>query len=316
MALGVVCHWLKERKKKNGKIEIYNSMSERSLQLGRLLSGAYSDEKISSTYKNNCENLLLMSKEISSFTKCFRVSSSLIPLADKVDRSLWDNEEIKSILRAAGDVFKTNGTRLTCHPGQFCVLSSEHARVIKNSIFDLEYHAWIMDSLGMPRSTYASINIHGGKSKAAEKLIDSICDLPEGVRSRLTLENDESCYSTKELLEVHSVTGIPVVFDSHHHTFNDDGMAMEEAQKESMQTWNRNIKPLQHVSNTDPSKVGGSFTDRRKHADYIHKIPDCQLEQLIDGKIDLECEAKAKNFAVASLRKELLEKFPSAKSLL
>lgn len=45
--------------------------------------------------------------------------------------------------------------------------------------------------------------------------------------------------------------------------------------------------------------------DRCKHSDYIHRVPDVQLQGLFEDAIDLEVEAKMKNLAVERLRKKL-----------
>jgi UV DNA damage repair endonuclease len=46
----------------------------------------------------------------------------------------------------------------------------------------------------------------------------------------------------------------------------------------------------------------GSFVERRKHSDYIHYIPDCQLAGLLNDAVDVDVEAKMKNLAVNKLR--------------
>ncbi len=61
------------------------------------------------------------------------------------------------------------------------------------------------------------MNVHGGKSGRGKELVEVILQLPENIKSRLTLENDENAYSTSELLEVCQSAGIPLVFDAHHH---------------------------------------------------------------------------------------------------
>jgi UV DNA damage repair endonuclease len=94
------------------------------------------------------------------------------------------------------------------------------------------------------------------------------------------------------------------VFDSHHHTFNDDGLSIEDAFEATKETWSNGIKPLQHLSNTEPSLVNGNFMDRRKHSDMIHYIPDSQLLGLRENTIDVEVEAKMKNIATAQMKKQ------------
>jgi UV DNA damage endonuclease len=302
--LGVCCQWLEERTKPRGKVELVNAMDEKTLQLGRYNDGKYQPEQIKSVYLNNVKNLCNMLPKIADKgIRLFRISSALFPLADQVDRSLWDNDDIKSILRESGDFIKNTGMRVSTHPGQFCVISSDSDKVIQNSIRELEIHGWLFDMMGLERSPFYAINIHGGKANRMLKLTEQIRLLPDSVRKRLTLENDEMSYSVSDLIEVSSQTGVPIVWDSHHHTFNDGNLSMEDAMNVASQTWN-GIKPLQHISNTEPELAGGSFIERRKHSDMIHYVPPVQLHALRNNLVDVEVEAKLKNLSVLKMSKD------------
>lgn len=298
--LGICCHFLKEEvKPKSGQKYFVNEMEERSLQLGRFRDGKYTPEMLKGTYVNNVRRLSEMLPKIRrSGVKLFRISSALFPLADQVDRSLWDNEDVKRHLKAAGDFIKSNGMRVTTHPGQFCVLSSDSDKVVENAFKELATHGWLFDQMGLDHSPNWSINIHGGKKDRTSRLIEQIKSLPDNVRKRLTLENDESTYSLVDLLPVFLETGIPICWDSHHHVFNDGGLTMEEAHDAACDTWPKGVKPLQHLSNTEPHLMNGSFTERRKHSDMIHYVPEPQLQSLRDDTVDVEVEAKLKNISV------------------
>lgn len=300
--LGLCCHFLGSRTKRDGSVEHFNRMDERTLQLGRYRSGKYSPESIRATYVSNVRNLAAMLPVIrATGVRHFRVSSSLFPLADQVDRTLWDNNDVKRHLKTAGDFVKTNGMRITCHPGQFCVLSSDSDRVVANSFAELAIHGWTFDSMGLELSPKWAINIHGGKSGRSERLIEQIKSLPSSVGKRLTLENDETAYNATDLLRVHSATGVPVVLDTHHHTFNDGGLDMADAIDLCMETWPTSVRPLQHLSNTDPAHARGSFADRRKHSGMVHYVPERQLQLLRDDCVDVEVEVKMKNVAIQDM---------------
>lgn len=306
MSTGVCCHWLEEKiHPRSGKREWVNAFDERTLQLGRYRQGKYTDESIKALYIHNVKRLEDMLPKIHSLgVKLFRISSAMFPLSDQVDRSLWDNDEVKRHLKIAGDFIKTNNVRVSTHPGQFCVLSSDSDDVVHKAFVELGIHAWMFDEMGLDMSPRYAINIHGGKSDRASRLIDQIKSLPDNIRQRLTLENCETAYSVVDLLPVHAATGVPIVFDSHHHVFNDGNISMEEAYEATIETWSSGIKPLQHISNTEPSLAGGSFTDRRKHSDMIHYVPEVQLQGLRDDTIDVEVEAKLKNIAVFDMKKK------------
>jgi UV DNA damage endonuclease len=303
--LGICCHFLKEETKpRSGEKYFVNAMEERTLQLGRYRSGKYSPEMIKGTYVNNVKNLANMLPKIRKFgAKVFRISSAMFPLADQVDRELWDNDEVKKWLKVAGDYVKEQGMRVTVHPGQFCVLSSDSDSVVEKAFVELGIHGWLFDEMGLDHSPFYAINIHGGKADRSSRLIEQIKSLPDHVRKRLTLENDENSYSLLDLLEVHKETGTPLVLDTHHHTFNDGELSMADAHAAACETWGT-IRPLQHISNTEPELANGSTTDRRKHSNMIHYVPEPQLQALRDDTIDVDVEAKFKNVAVSAMVKQ------------
>lgn len=303
MALGVCCHWIRrEVAPRSGAPRVINELDERTLQLGRYERGAYTEESIRGLYLHNARMLRdVLRKVAAAGIRLFRVSSAMFPLSDRVPRDYWDNEALRTELRLCGDVARKHGIRLTTHPGQFCVLSSDSDSVVDKAVVELEHHAWMFDSMGLPRTPHSAINVHGGKSDRAARLIDAIKSLPEASRSRLTLENCETCYSVIDLLPVSLATGVPIVWDSHHHVFNDGGITPEEASDATRETWSSAVTPLQHISNTEPGAEGGSFTERRKHSDMIHYVPPVQLELLRRGAVDVEVEAKMKNLAVIDM---------------
>jgi UV DNA damage endonuclease len=301
--LGLVCHFIEEQKKKNGETVFHNKFETKTLQLGRYKSGKYSEEQIKQTYIHNVQKTLeILPKVVNSGIFLFRLTSNLFPLYDLVPRGCWDNDEVKSTLKSIGQFITMHKMRICVHPGQFCVLSSDSDDVVHKAFVELETHAWMFDEMGLDTSPKYAINIHGGKADRTSRLIDQIKSLPSNVRNRLTLENDECSYNVMDLLPVYSETKVPIVFDSHHHGFNDGELSMEDAMEITMETWPSGIKPLQHLSNTEPHLVNGNFQDRRKHSDMIHYVPPAQLQAMRDDTIDVEIEAKLKNLSVTAMR--------------
>lgn len=294
--LGVCCQWLEEKKTKTGS-KFVNKIGERALQLGRFQAGEYSAEHIRSVWLGNIAGITAITRDLrDSGVGLFRVGSTLLPLFDKVAEDARYSElvgEAITALQSAQSAFA--GLRLTMHPGQFVVLNSDSDTVVQNSIRELTYHAMVMDNLGAALSTNFAINIHGGKRGSPDRLLRGIDALPHNVRSRLTLENDESCWSVADLMPISAASGVHILFDSHHHVFNDGGMSGEEAMLAAASTWPAGIRPLQHLSNTEPGLEGGNFTERRAHSWAIHTIPDYQKAYYAAGKCDIEMECKGKN---------------------
>lgn len=303
MSIGLCCQLIEEQVQKNGVIKYNNLLNEKHLQLGRFEKKEYSLDRILETYISNTSNLLKCLHTINSLgIKSFRISSNLLPLFEKVDRSILENKTLIENLAKIGKFAVEHNIRLTSHPDQFCVISSKKKEVIQNSFKILEEHAWIMDKMNLPHSNYYAINIHGGPRDQFSTLVDSINTLSNNVKSRLTLENDEISYSVQDLYQVHKETGIPIVYDSHHSKFNNGKLSCEDAMNMAISTWK--VKPLTHLSNTEPGMENGSFQDRRKHSNYVHYIPKHQLEANNLDKIDIDFEFKMKNLAILKAVKD------------
>jgi UV DNA damage endonuclease len=181
------------------------------------------------------------------------------------------------------------------HPDQFVVLSSDSSDVVANSIKILELHARILDLLEQPRSPWALIEIHGGKAGRAGRLVEVIANLPDGIRQRLALENDEYAYSAAEILEVCLASHIPMVFDAHHHVCYEhltsyDHPSVAQFVEAARETWPKPEWQVVHISNGRTA-----FTDRQ-HSDFITEMPASYR-----GVPWVEVEAKSKELAIEKL---------------
>ncbi|WGV24653.1 UV DNA damage repair endonuclease UvsE [Halotia branconii] len=227
----------------------------------------------------------------------YRMSSALFPLSDMEDE-IGANilEEMSADLGKIGERSQALGIRMVLHPDQFVVLSSDSPEVVQTSIKILERHARTLDLLGLPQSPWSLMNIHGGKSQRSEQLIKVISELPEAIKSRLTLENDEYAYSASEILAVCQQAGIPMVFDAHHHICHEKLDSYDDPSVASMlyaarATWANPEWQLVHISN------GETAFDDRKHSDLITAMPNVYHEVRW-----IEVEAKRKEEAIANLR--------------
>lgn len=129
--------------------------------------------------------------------RLYRMPSGIFPFADEpMGRELLGT--FSEQLARAGQSATGSGIRLVMHPDQFVVLNSDSSGVVDNSIKILAMHADIMDLLTQPRSPWALLEIHGGKSGRSRELIERIATLPDGIRLRLGLENDEYAYSAED----------------------------------------------------------------------------------------------------------------------
>lgn len=235
----------------------------------------------------------------------FRVSSNVFPWASEYQiQDLPDYEEIEKACKEAGDYARENNIRITSHPGPFNKLASSDEKVLANTVRDLDIHGEFFDMIGLPRTPEAKINIHvgaayGNKPKALKTFCDNLDRLPDRVRLRLTVENDDrpSLYSTHDLY--HSVfadTGVPIVFDYHHHKFCGGGQSEKEALFMAKETWG-DITPVVHYSESRSVEYNDEKIKPNAHSDLVTgPIDDYGLV------LDVMIEAKHKELAVKKLR--------------
>jgi UV DNA damage endonuclease len=229
--------------------------------------------------------------------RLYRMSSGLFPLSDMEDE-IGANilESMRADLGKIGQRAQALNIRIVLHPDQYVVLSSDSPEIVQTSIKILARHALNLDLLGLPRSSWSLMNIHGGKSQRSEQLIKVISELPPAIKNRLTLENDEYAYSASEILAVCQKAQVPMVFDAHHHICHEkldsyDHPSVAAMLEAARDTWTNPDWQLVHISNGEEA-----FLDR-KHSNLITAMPDIYHQAPW-----IEVEAKHKEAAIAHLR--------------
>lgn len=269
---------------------------------------------IGSLVQQNLEDMYkVLQWNVENKIRVFRLSSDITPWGSEYEfTDLPNATEVMALFKKCGQFALDNDIRLSFHPGQFCVLASPKEKVILNAISDLELHGRLMDAFQQPRNHLAKINIHlggayGDKAKAAAQFNKNFQRLSDSVKTRLTIENDDrqNLFSTQELYDyVYTHTGIPIVFDFHHHAIHPDGLSEQEGLALAAETWT--VRPCTHYSESrqieDPSC---SLT--RAHSTLVYsEIPDHGLD------FDCVVEAKGKELAIIHHRR----KFPNAAEII
>lgn len=237
----------------------------------------------------------------------YRISSDIIPWASEYDiTDLPHFEEIAYEAEKAGNFARQHNMRLTSHPGPFNKLASPKERVFELTRKDLTVHGDLFDLIGLERSPYAKLNIHVGAAYGDKPFaLDNFCRnferLPESVKTRLTVENDDkkSLYSTQELYDgIYKRIGIPIVFDYHHHRLHDGGLTEQEALEVAISTWPDGITPVVHYAESRCDEYQNYKIKPQAHSDrIIHEFND------YGHKLDVMIEAKHKEVALLEYRK-------------
>ncbi|KAF2199324.1 UV-endonuclease UvdE [Delitschia confertaspora ATCC 74209] len=240
--------------------------------------------------------------------KFMRLSSEMFPFASHSEYGYKLAPFASETLREVGKVVAELGHRVTTHPGQFTQLGSPRKEVIDASIRDLEYHDEMLSLMNLPaqQDRDAVMILHlggvfGDKRATLDRFRKNYQRLPQSVKNRLVLENDDVSWTVHDLLPVCQELNIPMVLDFHHHNIMFDSDKIREGTKDIMDlfpdildTWKRkNITPKMHYSEPCPDAITGR--SRRKHSPRVATLPPCP------DTMDLMIEAKDKEQAVFEL---------------
>lgn len=260
--------------------------------------------------------------------RMYRLSSDIAPYITHPEMPQFHRqiEECQDQLATLGDKAKRFDLRLSMHPSQYIVLNSPDERIAQSAVREFVYHADLLDWLGMGSEAKIVTHVGGvyGDRQAARERWVRACDaLPEKVRRRLVLENDDVSWPVSDTLTIHGATGVPLIFDNlHHAVLNPEGMPERAALEACLATWPDDQMPKIHYSSQrvaerevirrqpttgkrttvlQPAKAG-------QHADQIDALGFIDfLERTNSWRFDVMLEAKGKDAALLALRQALLE---------
>jgi len=261
----------------------------------------------------------------------YRLSSDIAPYLTHPDMPQFRDQvaECAEELQAFGGVAREQGLRLSFHPSQYIVLNSPDARLIAQSMLDVESQAEILDRMEMGPESVVVIHVGGlydDRVAARERWAHTYERLSEPARRRLVLENDDVSFSAADVLEVHRLTGVPLVFDHQHFwCLNPERLELRATVEKFLATWPRGVRPKLHFSSprTELREIRRKNRKTRKnetvlqpplltgHADYCHPFEFATLmRQLESLTFDVMLEAKAKELALLRLRADLVRCAP------
>ena len=228
----------------------------------------------------------------------YRLSSDLTPVLNHpdVNLTLEDLPDFKLIQYQINELkkaIKETGIKVSAHPSEYITLTSEDQKAIKNSIRDLESHADIFDRLDLPESYEAPLNIHvrkdGNPDEISSRFFNIFNGLPDNVRKRLVLENNDNANGTWSIKNLHhyyyKTSQIPITFDTLHHSILPGNLTEEEAFNLAYETWN--TTPIFHYSE--------GKNNTRAHKDMPDNIPPTYKDVYWD------VELKGKDYAILDI---------------
>lgn len=228
----------------------------------------------------------------------FRLSSDLIPFASSpVNALAWWREYEEDFARIGGKI-AASGMRVSMHPGQYTVLSSPDMNVATRAGEDLLYHARMLDALGTGPECKVVLHVggvYGDKPAAIERFARCFAGLPDTVRQRLVIENDERCYHIADVLELAARLAIPAVYDNLHNSIHPADESKDDAFwiRQAAATWKSGDgRQKIHYAQQEPGKRAGAHAQRIRLPEFLSFV------QSLDGLTpDIMLEVKDKDLS-------------------
>lgn len=241
--------------------------------------------------------------------RLFRISSDVIPFGSHPVNTLRWWAQFRQPLREIGRLIRTHDLRVSMHPGQYTVLSSPDTRILEAARADLVYHTRLLEALDVDTRHKVVVHVggaYGDRAAALNRWVGAVSDLPDNVRLRLVLENDERLFGAEDVLRASAAAGAPVVLDVFHHRVHagpDAETSIPGLMRRAAATWDlaRDGVPKLHYSSQSAGQRPGA------HAEYVDPAEFARFLTLAPPEVTFDCmlEAKAKDRALFQLRETL-----------
>jgi len=224
---------------------------------------------------------------------------------------------------ALGTLARASGMRLCFHPHSAVALSTTSGDQAWLSAGWLTLAAAFLDALALPAESVVVVHVggsYGDPAAASERFLRRYESLPEAVRARLALENDDRLFGHADVARIHDACGIPLVLDVLHHcVWNPQGVALQEALARSLASWPAGVTPKIHFATPRSEARGLGSMSRLKvptwteHGDFCSPFEFAAFCRLGEGlpPFDVMIESRAHDLAVLKLRADLARYTPA-----
>ncbi len=280
--IGFTNHWLH-----NTTLERPETLAERDATLKHVASFVTTAERerfLDKAATANVRYALEMAQLVSQLPeteRMMRLGSGMFPLYQTPFGQYYKHgaKDAWVYLKQLGQLARDAKIRLSFHPGQWVTINRPGNDFIAARAHDeIDYHAHLLQVMGLRGTDGAVINIHGGGTECGiEGLARGWRDLSSHSREYLTVENDEFIYGVDDLLQLWDLDiPVPIVFDMHHHWISSAGQYLDPEGptfERVLKTWQfRGCRPKVHYAFSFPEFVTG--LDEYGRPDYMRCIGD------------------------------------------
>jgi UV DNA damage endonuclease len=261
----------------------------------------------------------------------YRMSSDIAPYLTHPDLPQFHRQidECRDELRELGRQAQAQGLRLSFHPSQFIVLNSPDPALVAKSVADLVAQAELLDAMELGPEAVLVIHVggtYGDRPSGCARWVETYARLPEPVRRRLVLENDDIRYSAADVLSIHDETGVPLIFDYQHFWCNNvEQCELRPTVERFVRSWPAGVRPKIHFSSprTEMREIKRKNRTTGKneivlqppiwtgHADFLNPFEFITFMRTAhDLEFDVMLEAKSKDLALLRIRNDLARYAP------
>lgn len=261
----------------------------------------------------------------------FRIYSDLFPHMSNANLSSFVGEkrcqEYRDLVPFEKEIKKIGvklfeyGVRATFHPNEYSCLGSDKQEVLELAVRDLDWQAKMVRMFEDADPHRAEefkkhfkdsvLVMHGGgqygdKKATLKRWAKTYKNMPEYLRKRLVIENDERNYSPLDLVDFCEEHSIPMVVDFFHQDCyelmhpDEDKADWSTLLPRTTAVWHqRDMIPKYHVSEQQPDRRIGT------HSHFAFKLPDCLLHRQSahpTEHFDIMLECKMKDLALMKTR--------------
>lgn len=249
-------------------------------------------EKVIEIYKENIDTTSGIIRYCKNSGIKFYRLGSIFPFSTHKELEKFDYVQyFDNDIYELGQLIRVTNTRISIHSSPYCILNSSNLDTVRRSILELKHHANLMNVMELPSNNRAVVHVggkDGGKEEAKTRFIENFNGLPEDIKKRVVLENDDKVFSFKDVEDIHKETGVPIVIDIfHHRVYNPEKIEEIEALTRACFTWGKGETPEIHYSSQDPEKVKGSHSatlNVEQFLSFLHQVTHLSFDVMLEVK--------------------------------
>ncbi|SFQ58546.1 UV DNA damage repair endonuclease UvsE [Hymenobacter arizonensis] len=254
---------------------------------------SYSEERLLAAVTANLTCLRRMLEwNVAQGLLFFRMGSGIVPFGShEINTFPWQTH-FAAEFQSIGDYIKANDLRVSFHPDQFVVLNSPSPDIVRRSIEELVYQGSMLDLMGLDGTAKLQIHVgglYGDRELAISRFAAVHATLPDAVKARVVVENDDRLFPLRDCLHLHELTGVPILFDNFHHECLNHGEPMPEALRLAAATWHptRDGVPMMDYSSQALGERKGKHTDDlvdERFREFLTNLQGLDMDLMLEIK--------------------------------